>query len=135
MPPKHTAETQDSVFDSFLQVCDARAGGFLSPADVAQIGTGIGIKAAELINADAGWGRKKDVLSIKDNRLCPQTLNYWDTSSHCCPLGGGGKESAERKSRHQNLFRRLLMCHPEDHSQFNSPNDKITDSFSCAKWA
>lgn len=60
MPPRqHTAETQDSVFDSFLQVCDARAGGFLSPADVAQIGTGIGIKAAELINADAGWGRKK----------------------------------------------------------------------------
>lgn len=42
-----------------LQVCDARTGGFLSPADVAQIGTGIGIKAAELINADAGWGKKK----------------------------------------------------------------------------
>lgn len=59
MPLKHTAETQDSVFDSLLQVCDARAGGVLSPADVAQIGTGIGIKAAELINADAGWGGEK----------------------------------------------------------------------------
>lgn len=69
MPPKHNAETQES--DSFLQMCDAQAGGFLSPADVAQIGTGIGIKAAELINADAGWGEEKEVVHIKNNQLCP----------------------------------------------------------------
>lgn len=63
MPPKHNAETQES--DSFPQVCDARTGGFLSPADVAQIGTGIGIKAAELLIADAGWGEKKRLCALK----------------------------------------------------------------------
>lgn len=63
MSLKHNAETQQ--LDSFLQVCDARAGGFLSPADVAQIGTGIGIKAAELINADAGWGEKRRLCALK----------------------------------------------------------------------
>lgn len=62
MPPKHNAETQES--DSFLQVCDARAGGLLSPADVAQIGTGIGIKAAELIISDAGSGGKRRLCEL-----------------------------------------------------------------------
>lgn len=51
--------------DSFLQVCDAQTGGFVSPADVAQIVSGIGIKAGELINADAGLGEKNGFCALK----------------------------------------------------------------------